>query len=182
MNILFRHLGQAACGAAMSITVACAFAAAASIASVAQAAAVGETAPNFRLPTAGAETTLAEFKGRVVYLDFWASWCGPCKQSFPWMNSLADRYRDKGLEIIAVNVDTSRPPAERFLKSLPARFTVAFDASGNTAKQYAVTAMPMSYLIDVDGKVLLAHSGFKPADTAAIENAIEQALKKVKAK
>lgn len=146
----------------------------------AHAARVGDPAPAFRLPTASAEFALADTKGRVVYVDFWASWCGPCKLSFPWMNTIANRYRDKGFEVVAINVDTNKAAAERFLKTTPAAFTIAFDPAGTTAKQFAVKAMPMSYLIDVDGRVLLVHSGFKSEDAATLESAIEQALTKVK--
>jgi cytochrome c biogenesis protein CcmG, thiol:disulfide interchange protein DsbE len=146
----------------------------------AHAAQVGDPAPAFRLPTQTGEIALADAKGRVVYVDFWASWCGPCKLSFPWMNTVANRYRDKGFEVVAINVDTSKAAAERFLKTTPAAFTIAFDPAGTTAKQFAVKGMPMSYLIDVDGRILLTHSGFKSEDAAALESAIEQALKKVK--
>ena len=139
---------------------------------------VGDTAPTATLPTATSAVTfdLAKLKGKVVYVDFWASWCGPCKQSFPWMNDMHAKYAARGLEIVAINVDAKQADAERFLATTPAKFTVAFDAKGVTPKQFAVKAMPTSYLIDGDGKVLLVHAGFRDADRAALEAAIENAL------
>ena len=139
---------------------------------------VGDTAPNVTLPASTPAVTvdLAKLKGKIVYVDFWASWCGPCKQSFPWMNDMHAKYAARGLEIVAINVDAKQADAERFLATLPAKFTVAFDAKGVTPKQFAVKAMPTSYLIDGDGKVLLVHAGFRDADRAALEAAIDNAL------
>src|SRR5581483_7906899 len=88
---------------------------------IAAAVAVGEAAPAFALPSAqGSTVALADLRGKVVYVDFWASWCGPCKRSFPWMNELAQRYGKDGLAIVAVNVDKKRSDAERFLATTPA--------------------------------------------------------------
>ena len=139
---------------------------------------VGDTTPTATLPTATSAVTfdLAKLKGKVVYVDFWASWCGPCKQSFPWMNDMHAKYAARGLEIVAINVDAKQADAERFLATTPAKFTVAFDAKGVTPKQFAVKAMPTSYLIDGDGKVLLVHAGFRDADRTALEAAIDNAL------
>ena len=139
---------------------------------------VGDAAPTATLPTATSAVTvdLAKLKGKIVYVDFWASWCGPCKQSFPWMNDMHAKYAARGLEIVAINVDAKQADAERFLATTPAKFTVAFDAKGVTPKQFAVKAMPTSYLIDGDGKVLLVHAGFRDADRAALEAAIDNAL------
>ena len=139
---------------------------------------VGDAAPNVTLPASTPATTvdLAKLKGKIVYVDFWASWCGPCKQSFPWMNEMHAKYAARGLDIIAINVDAKIADAERFLATTPAKFTVAFDTKAQTPKQFAVKAMPTSYLIDGDGKVLLVHAGFRDADRAALEAAIDNAL------
>ncbi len=148
----------------------------------ARAAAVGDVAPNFQLPAtrdpqSGAPTVrLADLRGKVVYLDFWASWCGPCKQSFPWMNDVQSRYGSKGLEIVAIDVDTHSDDARAFLAALPPRFRVAFDVQGVTPRQYAIRGMPTSILIGADGKVLLVHNGFRAEDTAEVEAGIQQAL------
>ena len=99
----------------------------------AAAVGVGESAPSLRLSTAKGETVALEsLRGQVVYVDFWASWCGPCKRSFPWMNELQQRYGDKGFTVVAVNVDKKAEDAERFLAQTPARFTVVYDAPGAT--------------------------------------------------
>jgi thiol-disulfide isomerase/thioredoxin len=146
------------------------------------AVSVGEFAPNFQLPAArdaqtGALTVrLADLRGKVVYLDFWASWCGPCKQSFPWMNELQSHYGSKGLQIVAVDVDTHSDDARAFLAALPPQFRVAFDSQGVTPRQYAIRGMPTSVLIGPDGKVLLVHNGFRPDDKTEVEAGIEQAL------
>ena len=139
---------------------------------------VGDAAPNVTLPSSTPALIIdfAKLKGKVVYVDFWASWCGPCKQSFPWMNDMHAKYAARGLEIVAINVDAKMADAERFLATTPAKFTVAFDAKGQTPKQFAVKAIPTSYLIDGDGKVLLVHAGFRDADRAALEAAIDNAL------
>jgi thiol-disulfide isomerase/thioredoxin len=125
-------------------------------------------------PPAGLEPV----EGRVVWVDFWASWCVPCRRSFPWLNSMHHKYGADGLQIIAVNLDKDRALADRFLAEVPAEFALRFDPAGALAKQYGVQAMPSSYLIDAEGNVLATHAGFRTADTAAYEQAIETALSK----
>ena len=127
----------------------------------AQATEVGGPAPAFALPAAdGHVVALDGLRGRVVYVDFWASWCGPCRRSFPWMNDLQQRFGSRGLEIVAINVDKRRADADRFLQQFPATFTVVFDPAGVTPAAYAVPGMPTSYLIDARGKVLEVEQGF----------------------
>lgn len=137
---------------------------------------VGQPAPPFDLPGAGKPVRLAELKGKVVYLDFWASWCAPCKQSFPWMNEMQAKYGAQGLQVVGVAVDAKRSDAEEFLKGSPAQFTVAFDTKGEWPKAYAIKGMPSSFLIGPDGRVLLAHTGFKDADKKVLEERIRAAL------
>ena len=121
---------------------------------------------------------LQPVEGRVVWVDFWASWCVPCRRSFPWLNSMHRKYGADGLEIIAVNLDKDRALADRFLAEVPAEFALRFDPAGALAKQYGVQAMPSSFLIDSDGNVLASHAGFRTADTADYERAIQDALSK----
>jgi thiol-disulfide isomerase/thioredoxin len=121
---------------------------------------------------------LAPVEGRVVWVDFWASWCVPCRRSFPWLNSMHRRYGSDGLQIIAVNLDKDRALADRFLAEVPAEFALRFDPAGELAKHFGVQAMPSSYLIDAEGNVLATHAGFRTADTADYEQAIETALSK----
>ena len=144
-----------------------------SAAGCALAAAPGEPAPAFALSTADGRTiALDELRGRVVYLDFWASWCGPCRRSFPWMNEIEQRYAAKGLTVVAINVDTKREDAERFLHQYPAKFAVVYDASGTTPRAYDVKAMPSSYLIDRNGKIARVEQGFLDEKRDALEEKI----------
>jgi len=143
----------------------------------ARAAPVGDPAPAFELPTAeGRVVSLVDLRGHVVYVDFWASWCGPCRRSFPWMNTLQQRYGGRGLRIVAVNVDRRRADAERFLRDLPAVFTVVFDPAGSTAAAYDVPGMPTSYLISADGRIVEVEQGFHDERRAALEARIEALL------
>lgn len=142
----------------------------------AQALEVNQPAPLFSLPGVQAAVDLSSFKGQTVYLDFWASWCGPCKQSFPWMNEMQTKYSSKGLRVVAVNVDQRHADATLFLKDNPTNFTVAFDANGQTPKNYAIRGMPTSVLIGPDGKVLSIHNGFKEEQRDEMEKQIKQAL------
>jgi len=109
------------------------------------------------------------WRGQWVYLDFWASWCAPCRLSFPWMNQLQREWGPKGLQIVAINLDSQRVKALQFLQRHPAQFMVLWDAAGHSAKAYDVQAMPMSYLIDPQGHIVSAHRGFTEASARATE-------------
>ena len=125
---------------------------------------------------AGAEFNLDNYSGKVVLVDFWASWCGPCRQSFPWMNEMQAKYQGDGLVIVAVNVDNDLAEANRFLTEFPAKFQVHFDADKTLAREYEVVAMPSSFLIGRDGKLVEKHMGFKVLKQAEYEAAIRAAL------
>lgn len=137
-------------------------------------------APDLNLPTKSGEMHLNDFKGRVVYLDFWASWCKPCVKSFPWMQTLQDKYRDQGLEVIAINLDSERALAESFLKKMNVDFIVAFDQIGDSAKDYQLKGMPTSYLIDRDGNLVATHIGFRTKDKPKLEQAVQLLLSDIK--
>lgn len=138
---------------------------------------VGGIAPAFELPTqAAAPLKLEQFKGKVIYLDFWASWCGPCRASFPWMNQMQSRYGQQGLQVVGINLDAKQTDADKFLAQVPASFQVAFDAKGTTPRTYGVKGMPTSLLIDRDGKVLYKHTGFHPDNRDELEAHIKQAI------
>ena len=115
------------------------------------AVAPGEPVPDIELPGASSAKKLSALKGKLVYVDFWASWCGPCKQSFPWMNEMHRKYSARGLHIVAINLDAKRSDADRFLATSPAEFALAFDSSGDSAKRMAVKGMPTSVLVGSDG-------------------------------
>ena len=138
---------------------------------LARAVEVGELAHEFELPGPNGVIRLADYRGKTVYLDFWASWCAPCKQSFPWMNEMQARYGGKGLRIVGVNVDQKPGAAQTFLRSTPAQFELAFDARGKVPRSYDVKAMPTSVLIGRDGRVLAVHSGFRAEERAEIGRA-----------
>jgi thiol-disulfide isomerase/thioredoxin len=110
-----------------------------------------------------------------VYVDFWASWCTPCRRSFPWLEALHEHYAAKGLVIVAIDLDKTRSDADEFLTKVPAPFTVAFDPAGETAEAFQVSAMPSSYVIGPTGAILYSHAGFDPKRTAAVETLIQEA-------
>jgi len=119
---------------------------------------------------------LARYRGRVVYLDFWASWCAPCRQSFPWMQAMKEAYEGEGLTVVAVNLDHDRADAERFLERFRPGFEVRFDPQGALAEQFRVAGMPTSVLIDRHGVPRYTHVGFRTADRAAYESQLRDLL------
>jgi cytochrome c biogenesis protein CcmG/thiol:disulfide interchange protein DsbE len=121
---------------------------------LAHAAEPGDVAPEIDLPGQSGQIKLAALRGKWVYVDFWASWCGPCKQSFPWLNEMQSKYGAQGLTVVGINVDTKREDAATFLKQVPAQFTIAFDTAGATPKNYKIKGMPSSVLINPEGKVV----------------------------
>ena len=104
-------------------------------------------------------------KGKIVVVDFWASWCGPCKDSFPVMEELHRRFSDKGLVILAINVDESRAAMEEFLKEHPVTFSVVRDAKKKLVAAVNIASMPTSFILDADGKVHSIHNGFRGVET-----------------
>jgi thiol-disulfide isomerase/thioredoxin len=119
---------------------------------------------------------LNELKGKVVIVDFWASWCVPCRRSFPWLNEMQAKYGDQGLVIIGVNEDASVDDFVGFLEEFPAQFKTIRDENGTLARKYDVVAMPSSYILDRDGNVAVRHLGFKVRLTDEYEAAIQSAL------
>ena len=118
---------------------------------------------------------LAAYKGKLVYLDFWASWCGPCAESFPWLNRMQEKY-GADLVVVGANVDTDARAADAFLKKHPARFEIVRDPAGALAEHYKIEGMPSSVLLAPDGRVLHQHSGFRSHQAAEYEAAIRAAL------
>ena len=135
-------------------------------------------AADFSLATATGKVALHELRGKVVLVDFWASWCVPCRQSFPWLATMAGRYATKDFVVVAINLDKRRDLAEKFLREFAPHFTVAFDPAGKSAESYEVATMPSSFLVGRDGQLLYSHAGFDLDDTAAIEEKIQEALAK----
>jgi thiol-disulfide isomerase/thioredoxin len=120
---------------------------------------------------------LEQYRGQVVYLDFWASWCVPCRRSFPWMNEMHSRYSGDGLVILAVNVDGERQDAEKFLEALPADFRIVFDPEGRLAAEWQLLGMPNSFLISRNGEVVARHVGFRSDTPGKLEEEIREQLR-----
>ena len=118
----------------------------------------------------------AQYKGKVVYVDFWASWCGPCRKSFPWLNSIEKKYKDKGLVVIGINVDSDFDMAKAFLEKTPAEFALFSDPKGELADQYKLIGMPSSFVLDRNGEVRHRHVGFKKSNIDAYEKSIVSLL------
>lgn len=108
----------------------------------------------------GSRAALASYKGQVVLVDFWASWCVPCRTSFPALDALYKQYRDRGLVVIAVNVDERPSDAQAFLAARPHAMPIALDHKGEAAKAFDVQGMPTSFLIDRDGQIRFVHAGY----------------------
>jgi cytochrome c biogenesis protein CcmG/thiol:disulfide interchange protein DsbE len=125
----------------------------------------------------GLEGSLPDLKGKVVLIDFFASWCGPCKESFPAMDELQKKYGDK-LVIIAVNLDKNKADMDEFVKAHPASFTIVRDASNKLVSQVKIPTMPSSFVLGKDGRVHAAHRGFKREESVKEYTAeIEELLK-----
>ena len=125
---------------------------------------------------AGTSFDLQEYRGKVLVLDFWASWCVPCRRSFPWMNEMHEKYEDQGLVIVGVNMDAEAADAEAFLREYPANFRIIEDANGELAKKFDVIAMPSSYIIDRNGDIVERHLGFKVKRQDEYESLIQNVL------
>jgi len=139
----------------------------------------GHAAPAFSVAALdGGKIDLSQLKGKVVYLDFWASWCGPCRKSFPWMQEMQKRYGAQGLQVVAVNLDQEVAERDGFMKKLGFNpsFQIGLDPQGKVAENYHVKGMPSSYLIDANGITRLDHPGFREDNAAHIESAIKLAL------
>lgn len=125
---------------------------------------------------ASAEINFDELKGKVVYVDFWASWCGPCRASFPWMNDMHKRYATQGLEIIAVNLDQEPELAAEFIQELNPAFRIEYDPKGKLAEEFGVDTMPTSFVIDRSGKARSRHKGFHDGKRSSYEKELRQLL------
>ena len=136
-------------------------------------------APDFSLPLINKEgkVNLEDLKGRVVYVDFWATWCPPCRKSFPWMEEMHTRYHEDGLTIVAISVDAKYELAEKFIRELNPSFISAHDSGKKVSKLYKLRAMPSSYLIDRNGNIIRTHLGFRTSRANKVEAEIKAALK-----
>jgi len=139
---------------------------------------VGQAAPAVQLPqlSSAGEVSLESLRGKVVYLDFWASWCGPCRISFPQLEQLRNELGPDGFEVLAINVDEVEADARRFLSEVPVSYLVVRDSEGITPGTYGILGMPTGYLIDRQGIVREIHQGFRKSDSAQLRAAIVELL------
>lgn len=135
-------------------------------------------APDFTLPTlSGAPIRLADLRGKVVLLDFWVTWCSPCRAEMPALDALYRRYKDRGLEVLAVNLDTvSTSTVQAFVREVGTTFRVALDPSSSTARTYRVVGLPTAYLIDRAGNVVVQEIGGRDWLDGVSQRAVEGLL------
>lgn len=147
--------------------------------SAAYAVGVGERAPDFKLPQLGkaGPLGLADMHGKVVFVDFWASWCSPCREAMPQYEKLQASLPREDFAIVAINVDETRSEAEKFLSAHPVSYTVVLDPAGDVPKAYGLIGMPTSYLLDRNGVVRWRGQGFKSADIDVLRQEIDKLIK-----
>lgn len=139
---------------------------------------VGEPPPEINLADlSGKKISLAALKGKVVVVDFWASWCAPCKEEMPVLESLYKRFKDSGLMIVGVSVDNEAANAKKFLTGVKVSFPIVHDAGHVVADKFKPPRMPTSYVIDKTGKVRFVHAGFRKEDGKKLEEEVTKLLK-----
>ena len=150
------------------------------VASSSQANEVTRVAPDFTVRSLDGtrDIKLSNYRGHVVYLDFWASWCGPCRKSMPVMETFSQRYGDKGLVVLAVSVDEDLLQAREFAKHWPLSYELAHSPDGKVAEAYLLKGMPSSFVIDTEGRIIYQHLGFKHKDIKKIEAMLNSVLDK----
>lgn len=132
--------------------------------------------PLVETATATPVDILPEYKGKVLYIDFWASWCGPCRKSLPALNELYEDLQDQGFEVLAVNLDESAADMERFLERYPVDYRIVPDPKGVNPERYGIPGLPSAYIVDRQGVVQGLHVGFKKNDKERLRVALEQLL------
>jgi thiol-disulfide isomerase/thioredoxin len=141
----------------------------------AAASEVGEMGPGFQLPILGRtdQVAMSDLKGQVVFLDFWASWCGPCRESLPVYEALYQQFGSKEFQVVAINLDEFKKDAEGFLNQHPVSYTVLLDPAGISASAWQIKAMPSSFLLDRQGRIVRSYAGFESSDIQRLKNDIE---------
>jgi thiol-disulfide isomerase/thioredoxin len=119
---------------------------------------------------------LSQYNGKVIYLDFWASWCKPCQKSFPWMNKLQAKYPANKFQVVTINLDENSEDMDDFLKKVPANFDIYHDPNGKIAEKFKLQGMPTSFLINAKGKVVKKHIGFHTDTSKTYEREIRELL------
>lgn len=143
-----------------------------------QAKEINEPVADFTLNSRqGDKLRLENFRGQVVMLNFWASWCGPCRQEMPLMDDIYEQYKDLGFTVLAVNVDANREEAHRFLDKVPVTYPILYDPESRVSELYQVQAMPTTIMIDRNGMARFIHYGYKPGYEDDYEQQIRQLLR-----
>ena len=138
----------------------------------------GSPAPDFTLATRdGGKLRLADLEGQVVMINFWATWCGPCRQEMPLLTQLHDKYEPLGFTMLGVNVEPDSAAAVAWLQKVPVTFPILFDTTSDVASRFGVEGMPSSVLLDRQGKVRYVHRGYKPGDEAKYADMIRSLVK-----
>ncbi|MBV9345616.1 MAG: TlpA family protein disulfide reductase [Gammaproteobacteria bacterium] len=138
----------------------------------------GAPAPQFTLGSReGKEISLTQFHGQVVMLNFWASWCGPCRQEMPLLESIYKKYGKMGFVLLGVNVEPDSQAAQDWLKQTPVSFPILFDKDSKVSKLYEVAGMPSTVIIDRAGKVRMLHRGYKPGDENEYQDSIRALIR-----
>lgn len=144
---------------------------------ISKSAMVGQTAPNFRaLGLDGFGYSLDQFEGKVIMLNFWASWCGPCRQEMPPLEKLYQQYRGLGFVVVGVNVDESLEPANKMVEKLAVTYPNLYDSDKNISRGYNVSTMPMTVIIDGRGKIRYVHHGYKSGYMEKYQAEVRQLL------
>ena len=131
--------------------------------SIASSGLAGQAAPDFVLKSStGENLRLSEHRGDVVMINFWATWCGPCRQEMPLLDDLYSRYERVGFSLLGVNIDDDSRRAMQMIEDLGVNFPVLFDEAKEVSKLYEVEAMPVTVLVDREGVVRHVHHGYKP--------------------
>ena len=138
----------------------------------------GDVAPSFKAPKldGSGDLSLTDLRGKVVFVDFWASWCGPCQKSMPQFDAMAKELPADRFALIGVNVDKDTAAAKKVLSKRPVSYTIVSDPSGSLPGRYGVETMPMAYLIDGDGAVRYVHKGFRDGDIEKLREHIQKLL------
>ena len=135
-------------------------------------------APDFALKSdSGENLRLSEFRGEVVMINFWASWCGPCRQEMPLLDELYAQYQPMGFTILGVNVEENSSKAKQMLGDAPVNFPVLFDNDSEVSKLYNVVAMPSTVLVDRNGNVRYLHQGYKPGYEEAYQQQVRALIR-----